>query len=46
MDDKKQEPVKYKRYWTSQERQELINLRIKEREVRKGYLDKIWELYK
>ena len=47
MDDKKEkEPVKYKRHWTSEERQALINLRIKEKEVRKGYLQRIKELYK
>ena len=45
MDDKKQEPVKRKRYWSSEERQELINLRIKEKQARKGYMQKIRELY-
>ena len=48
MDDKetKKKPAKDKRHYSDYERQQLINQRLKEKEVRRGYLDKIKELYR
>jgi hypothetical protein len=48
MDDNetKKRQEKDKRHYTDYERQQLINQRLKEKEVRKGYLDKIKELYR
>ena len=48
MDDKeaKKRTEKVKRHYSEYERQVLINQRLKEKEVRKGYMDKIKELYR